>query len=240
MRALPLVLLAACSAGPNDLTLIDDVRLIAAIADPPSSAAGETYTLTSVIVEPFARPVDVLVWWCLPEGLGPCEVKTPELVDDQAITTLTAGLGVPVWIVACVDGVCRDPSEAQLRDPYAWLQELPLEGVTAAFRLARITELPPEERAPNPVFTEVPELPTEAVAPGTEVELAWTAPGAAIASGVTTWGAFGAVNRLVSEAGNVAVSWFAPDEPGESRLYLVVDDDHGGTAVWRGSVQVSD
>jgi hypothetical protein len=40
VRLLPLLLVGACAAGPSDLTTIDDLRLVAAIADPPEVAAG--------------------------------------------------------------------------------------------------------------------------------------------------------------------------------------------------------
>jgi hypothetical protein len=233
------LLAAGCMAGPNDLTLIDDVRLVAAVAEPPSSIAGETYTLTSVIVEPFDRPVDVVVWWCLPEDLGPCEVHTPALEGDEAVATLTAALPVPVWIVACVDGSCRDPSEADLRDPYTWLQELPLEGVAAASRLTRLTELPLAERAPNPSFVSTPPDLLDPVLPEAEVPLQWQAEGATFASGLTTAGGFGQVNVEVGADGSVEKSWFAPAEPGPAELYLVLRDEVGGSAVWRGAATVT-
>lgn len=239
MRIAPwCVWLTACGAMPNDITLIDDVRLIAAIADPPSAAVGETYTLTAIIADREERPVDVVIWWCLPEELGPCEVQTPDLVGDEAVATLTAGLPVPVFIVACADGSCADPSEDDLRDPYGWLQRLPLEGVTAGTRTVRVTELPPEKRPGNPVITEAPAGPLTA-APEEALSLRFVAPGAFIASGITSAGAFGAINTNVAEDGSVDLTWFAPTDEGDARLYVVVDDGAGGAAVWRGSVAVS-
>ncbi|MEQ1567125.1 MAG: hypothetical protein ABMA64_15910 [Myxococcota bacterium] len=232
---------AGCSAGPVDLTTISDLRLVAAVAEPPEVAAGETYQLDVVLVDPQGRDVDVVVASCLPEGIeppegvDPCLVATPELVGDTASVELLAVLPAPVFVVACVDGSCRDPSEAQLRDPYGWLQELPLEGVAAGSRMTRITELPPEERHQNPVIGDAPPPELDPVAPEAVVPLAWVVPGAETASGLTTAGAFGAVSVDVAEDGAVALDWYAPIEAGPAQLYVVVDDGLGGTAVWRGS-----
>lgn len=235
--AAPLVLVG-CAAGPVDLTRIDDLRLVAAIAEPPEVAAGETYRLDVVLVEPKGRPVDVVVGWCPPEELGPCEIETPELVGDTASVELLGVLPAPVWVVACVDGSCRDPDEADLRDPYAWLQRLPLEGVAAGERLTRITDAPPEERHQNPVFTTTPPESLPPVSSDEVVDLTWTAPGAVRASGLTTAGAFGEVSTELDPEGTAELSWYAPGRAGEADLYVVVDDELGGTALWRGSASV--
>ena len=234
-----LLALPACGMGPVDLTLIDDVRLVTAIAEPPEAAVDELVQLTAIVANPTSSAVDVLLWQCGPPEL-PCLTHHEVLQGDEVSSQFLPAF--PVWVLACRDGLCGDlaaPSEDDLRDPYSWLQSLPIEGVAAGNKIVPLTELPPEERHQNPVIVESPDVPIDGVAPEAPEELSFRVPGGTLASGLATAGGFDKVSTDVSSEGDVTVSWYAPSDPGSAKLYVVFDDAYGGTALWRAEATVA-
>ncbi len=127
-RILPLVFLAACGAGPQEETLLSELRVIAVVAEPPEVAPGEATTLTLTVADPLAAGADVVVWTCAPIG-GVCleatahdltdQVALASLQDQQVQVTLRPsallagalaeapdGVPLPLWILACEPGLC--------------------------------------------------------------------------------------------------------------------------------------
>ena len=142
---LGLTLLLSGCGGPRPETLLYELRIVAAVAEPPEVAQGEPYDLTAIIADPTGEGGDWMIWGCLPD-LG-CAVERGELGIDEPTATVVAVAPAPVWVMACAPGACdlSAATDAQLEDPQAWLQDLPVSGVTLGSRLTRITEAPVEE-----------------------------------------------------------------------------------------------
>lgn len=147
MRALlPVLLLAACTPGPNEETLVDELRVIAAVAEPPEVLPGETTEVDAFVADPLARGAEGAMWLCTPTEDGCAEAGTPlaerlvvgPVVDGELRGSLTlnplwaafAGpepIPAPVWVLACEPGLC--PQLDQLADalvdgPDAAVEEL--------------------------------------------------------------------------------------------------------------------
>jgi hypothetical protein len=226
--------LLGCGDGPADLTTITDLRLVAAIAEPPEVAAGERWTLTAVIADPFGDGADTWLWQCGPSEL-PCEVASGPLVGDTVSGSFLAGLPIPVWIVSCRPGICDAPTEEQLRDPPGWLATLPIAGVAAGTKTVALAEGP--ERNQNPQITTSPAAVFEA-ATLDAVPLRFVTTGGFSVSGLATAGGFARVSEVLPDSGDFTLDWLVPDTTGEARLWIVVDDGRSGTAVWRGTATV--
>ncbi|TNE87302.1 MAG: hypothetical protein EP330_18975 [Deltaproteobacteria bacterium] len=126
MRSLPLLaLLAACSAGPNEETLVDELRVIAAVAEPPEVLPGESTAVSVVVADPLLTGAKVAVWMCTPAEEGCAEagselsdrlavgqVENGTFVADLTINPLWAAFAnpepipAPVWVLACEPGLC--------------------------------------------------------------------------------------------------------------------------------------
>lgn len=232
-RALPLLLLAACADGPSEETLVRDVQVIAAVADPPVVAADEPYTLTVTAADPLDRGAEVLVWRC--DDLG-CDTRRGAPEDERVGFDLVGG-GGPLWVLACDPGICDldDPRPAHLRDPASWMAELPLEGVSLATREVPVTTEPETERPTNPVVEREPEAARLGEAsPKEPASLRFTVPGAERAWGYSTAGGFEMPVEDVDREGVVTLPWYAPKDDEDARLYVVFEDDEGGVTVWVG------
>ena len=229
-----LFMLWACD-GPNDATLLDTLKLVAAVADPPDVEVGEAYTLSVTVADPLGEGGDWLAWSCLPE-VG-CETRSGPL-DAETIRFDAVGVApLPVWFMACAPGACdlAAATEADLLDPTDWLATLPFDGVAVGSRFTRIVE-PGAPRNENPVITRTPDrLDT---GPEGELRLGFDAPGSERAWGLTTGGGFTMVNYDVGDAGNTELVWIAPKERGTYRVYVVFDDDEGGAVVWADDLEV--
>ena len=212
--------------GPADLTTVDDLRLVAVVADPPEGAVGELAVVTAVVADPFGEGADVTLWQCGPPDL-PCAVATGGLEGD--VFRGTAAIGLPLWIVACRPGLCPTPSEERLRDPVGWLRTLPIDGVAAGTKTVPIG--PGRE---NPLILTAP-LPEVVGDPEDAVPLRFVAPGVETASPLATAGGFAQLSEAVPTSGDFTLDWRTPSEPGEARIWVVLDDGLGGTAVWRGT-----
>lgn len=228
------VLLLGCGDGPLDLTRVDDLRLVTAIAEPAEVAVGETFVLTAVVADPFGEGADVWLWQCGPPEL-PCQIVSGALDDDTATGTFLGGLPLPMWIVACRPGVCAPPTEAELRDPVSWLQQLPLAGVAAGTKTVGVAD--GEDRRNNPELTTAPE-PSFDARPDDAVPLRFVGEGIATVSGLATAGGFSQLSEAVPRSGDFTIDWLTPADAGPVRLWVVVDDALGGSAVWRGTATV--
>ena len=235
MRVLliPWIVLAACEPGPNEETLVESLQIVAAVAEPPEVAPFEPYTLTATVVDPEQEGFEVLMWSCLDD----CESVRPDVDGTQALATVASVAPVPGWILACAPGVCDldDPRERDLKDPFGWLQTLPIEGVSLVSRLPRLTE-DTGERHVNPVIEEVPsEDKLQDVRSESSVRLNFSVPGAETAWTYTTLGGFRRPSEDIASDGAVTVEWFAPKKPDTADLFVVFVDALGGAVVWEGS-----
>lgn len=116
--------------GPDDDTLIDELRVLAVVAEPPEVEPGATVQITTYIADPLAEPgaapPDVMVWTCAllddtcyessEPGQG-ATVGQPE--NGTYVTTRTAPaaligvvndgttvLPLLLWTLACAPGLC--------------------------------------------------------------------------------------------------------------------------------------
>ncbi len=127
MRAMPIALLAltACG-GPNEETLVDELRVLAMVAEPPEVAPGAAAAVDVVVADPEESGVDVLFWTCASLGEGCLEHAAPGLgatvaapTDGHVRVTRTAPvelagivgdgvtvLPIPMYALACAPGVC--------------------------------------------------------------------------------------------------------------------------------------
>jgi len=65
----PLLLLTGvfgCAMGPSAETLVDELRVLAVLADKPEARPGETIALESLVVDPLDAGYDVMAWTCTP------------------------------------------------------------------------------------------------------------------------------------------------------------------------------
>lgn len=241
---MPALLALVGCMGPVDETRITELRVVSIATDPAQTTPGAPFALTVTVADPLAEGGDLLVWSCAPDELveklaitEQCAARTAPL-DAEQITFDWASLApLPIWAMACAPGLCGDLAAigpAALADPPAWLQTLPLTGVSAGFRSSPVAIDPKAPPATNPKVLTVPEGPVPADA---EVgsSLTFVAQGATTAFGYATSGGFGAASYDVSEEGEVTLTWFADPEASEpARLYVVFEDGNGGVAVWLG------
>lgn len=251
-----LLVLLACTAGPNEETLIDELRVLAILAEPPEVGAGETAEVSTTIVDPLDEGYESLVWACL---VSDTESSCPyTAVDSPTLSaTLPTELSLPeetalplaqVWALACVPGTCPlidgvrtnpDDWAEELANPYDWMEDLPIVGTSLAYRTVLVSSR--TERQPNPTLS-TDSATSLSVEVGGSIELSFTVTGnlgeETKVYGYTTAGGFNTTEQRPDEAGGVVLTWFAPDEAGDAALYVIVNDSLGGTALWEASVTV--
>jgi hypothetical protein len=242
MRILaPLLLLTACGMGPSDETLLDELRVIGAVVEPPEIAPGESVDVTATVVDPLQAGMELIIWACTPTTSGCAEDRLP-LAERMAVPAMTGNTGtatlrtpiVPlpedtvisgiVWLLACEPDLCEVIAEAR----------------TA---LANDSDFPDalRDRNANPIITVTAPLPATILA---EEELDFpldilddTVTDGLVAVGLTTGGGFGSPLFDVFE-GRADLVYFAPDQSGVVDLYVIVEDGNGGSAVWTGQTTV--
>ena len=233
------LLLVGCEEGPNPETLVDDVQVIAAVAEPLAVAPGEPWTLSTTVADPKDRGAEVLLWACLEDD---CAVERVAPEDEVASLDLVSTIPIPMWILACDPGICDldNPRPADLKDPFSWMQRLPLEGVSLSTRQVNILEQPEDPSPDNPVIELEPtDNQLRDAQKGDSRKLEFAVSGAQVAWGYSTAGGFASPSEDIAEDGTVTLTWFAPEKRGTVRLYVVFEDDEfGGTVVWRGEVAV--
>lgn len=124
----PVMLTLVACGGPSDETLIDELRILTAIPDPPEVEPGGRVSIAPVIVDPEQSGVEVLTWLCTiagPPG-SPClELVGPEPGDSlaaaqggvavdlmvspllsEALPGADSFLDIEVRVLACAPGLC--------------------------------------------------------------------------------------------------------------------------------------
>ena len=84
-------LLAGCMPGPSAETLVDELRVIAAVAEPPEVMPAETSNLEVVVADPLQNGAQVAVWACTPAGEDTCVEAGSPLAGRLATGTLDDG-----------------------------------------------------------------------------------------------------------------------------------------------------
>ena len=130
-----ILLLAACG-GPDEETLVDELRVLAVVAEPPEVAPGAAVTLTATVADPTDEGADVMIWTCTDLGDGCLEAADSDLgvtagtpTDGTFVATRTAPaalagvvsdgetvLPLPLWSLACTPGTCPPLDLAQRTD----------------------------------------------------------------------------------------------------------------------------
>ncbi|MEM6928848.1 MAG: hypothetical protein AAF602_18055 [Myxococcota bacterium] len=234
-----LLALVGCMGGPNLATRIGELRVVAAKADPPGVGLGEPFDLVVWVADPLDRGSDVLSWSCVEDiPCAPIRSEVPDLVEGTTppLTQPRLAAPAPIWVLACSDGDCGDlddPPEARLRDPFGWLQDLPLAGVSAASRLPPIAE-DPTVPLTNPLVTAAPKTVLDRDA--LQVDLTFTVLEATSAFGYATTGGFDAPLYEPDAAGNVTLTWFPDPEQEAGEVFVVFTNLLGGSEVWQAPV----
>jgi len=263
---IPLLFLVGCG-GANDETLVDELRVMAIVAEPPEVAPGAESAVSVYVADPTAVDPDVLTWTCTNLGDGCLEASDP--AQGTTVSSLDGGtIGATVvasaalagvvadgetvfpvltWALACAPGTCpvidlaasqpdsgsqeAEELAAFLADPFTAVADLPLEGTSLAYSQVGVSMRDVPLVNPTLLATE----PEPVVAAGGEVDLAFTAEGdgAMTAYGYTTLGGFGATSYDVTE-GSVTMTWFGPEAAGDAALWVIVNGEDGGSAVWTG------
>ena len=239
------LMLAACM-GPQDETLIAELRLVAMAAEPPQVAPGEPFNLTLTVADPLEEGGDLLVWSCVPDEPFPGLTELPPLptgcvsqylplTAEQLEVPWVGVAPLPLWGIVCAPGLCGDLTdvpEDRLEDPFAWLQDLPVSGVSAGFRTTPVAVGDEGESPTNPALEVVPDLIEADPVEGAVLD--FVAVGATSAYGYATAGGFSAASYEVASDGSVALTWLPPDPPTQTQLYVVFEDGLGGVSVWLG------
>lgn len=255
------LLALGCADGPNDETLVPELRVLAIQADPPEAAPGGQVDLNVTIADPLGTGAEVLLWHCTDLGTGCLEDGTEhswrlDLVEDGVSATATVPLALAalaseeplratqLWALACEPGLCpqvEEPEAWDLSDPSAWLADLPMSGVSLGLNLMAISTR--EDRLANPELALATAQPLEIDAGGVlnlafDVLLHSATTDEAYAFGYATAGGFELTEYAVGDDGEVSLAWYAPEEPSTAELYVVVNDGEGGVGVWTGQAQV--
>ena len=243
--------LVACG-GPVEETLVDELRVVAAIPSTPEARPGERIDVDVTIIEPDGAPVDVMVWLCTASGPpgAPCLEdgfdRSTSMVVQRGVTGDVAAslelspalagvlsdsvLEIPtsLWVLTCEPDVCpiMDASgeelAAALADPAALLRELPLQGVAASRRTVRVSNRSDDERNQNPTLFGV--VGESQVAP--EAEVTFTLDVRDDQPGGTAYGYATAGGFSAVEApvidGKVELVWFAPEGEPVGPVQLLV------------------
>lgn len=262
-----LFLLLACS-GPNEETLVDELRVMSMVVEPPEAAPGAVVSLSVRIADPLEESPQVMLWSCTNLGDGCVEAAEPsqgvtvgppvdgQLTVRRSVSEMllpivqdgTTVLPVFLWALACVPELCPiidlaatapdvGSVEAKtlstfLADPFSAMEDLPLEHTSLAFTQLKVSTH--ATHIVNPVLT--PQFETVTVRAEDSVDLVFQVQdsGDYMAYGYTTAGGFGTPKYDSSKNGIVTLTWFGPAEAGEADIWVVVNSDTGGTAVWQG------
>lgn len=130
VRALLLTASLVACGGPVEQTLVDELRVVAAIPSTPEARPGEIVDVSVTIIEPTGADVDVLVWLCTPSGPpgSPCLEEAGSQANAVAVakgvpgdvqvslevSPLLAGalsdavpeVPVALWVLTCEPDLC--------------------------------------------------------------------------------------------------------------------------------------
>lgn len=236
----PLLTLLAC-AGPNDETLLEELRVLAMIPEAPEIAPEEQTDLDVLVVDPLDTGAEVLVWSCTTldgqiclediegrsvEVMRPVEGHISTQVSASSSLGLIAGPEplplIQVWALACEEGLC--PLIEQVRagesiatelwaNPLDWMSELPKQGVSLAATSLSVSTRSVEERHGAPTMDAVTS--SDSTRPGGEIQIEATATGE-LGEEAKIWayteaGGFTATNTRPDEMGVAKLTWIAPE-----------------------------
>lgn len=249
-------------ASPAELLPGEATTLTVTVADPQGGGvellAWPCTDLGEGCAEDLGQPVAEWVTVLDPQG----EDATLALVASPLWTAFleadTGGLAFDpyagAWFLACRPGLCAPIDLARaapapgseddltlrtfLHDPTAGMADLPLDGASLGQRRVPVSDRPAEERNENP------ELRLEddralSLAPGGEEELTFglidETPDALQLDGYTSIGTLGPAR---TDFYAPSFTWYAGDQAGAGRIYVVLRDGEGGSALWRGDATV--
>lgn len=223
-----MILLSACTPGPVAETLVDELRVMAIVAEPMEVVPGGSTTLTVHVADPRAEDPEGLVWVEAPVRADPVDG-----VLQVAVAAPDAAGVAPAWALVCAAGLCgvMEEEDPDVSDPEGLVARYPLEGVSLALGGFLVADTP--VGLTNPVLT--PAFDALAVAPGGRLALPFAVEGGETAYGYGFAGGFGAIEYPVAD-GAATLEWYAPEEAGDVELIVVVNGT--GTAVWRGTATV--
>lgn len=256
----------AC-AGPSDTTRVRDVQIVHVGAQPAELNPGEPGTLTVTVADPSGEGVEVMAWPCTDLGEGcledPDAATAVELDGEDGVVevvgspyweqALSSGEELPfdpfqgVWFLACRTGLCPVIAQAVagdaaaldfLRDPTGGMVDLPLDGTSLVRRTVRVSQRTPDERNDNP---SIERLGDEALQLSTQGELALSFSVRDDGEGTLSTDVFtslGTLGPARAEGEEPEFTWYASEEAGQGRIYAVVRDEEGGSALWRSEVAV--
>jgi len=119
----------ACG-GPNDETLVDELRVLSIITEPPEVAPGDDYTFQHLTHIPSGTAAERLTWTCTFDGTRCVESEVASRIDEWVHITEPNGvelqsqermvpnsfaaalseelpqLQIPLWTLACTPGLC--------------------------------------------------------------------------------------------------------------------------------------
>jgi len=228
------------------------------VIEPPEAAPGEEIQVIAHLADPDDVGALAGAWTCLGFG-GECLEQDEDRLDktSELDPTIRWTLAAPVessallldadetmaslWVMACEEGFCplledETPVPEDLADPYTMMETLPMEGVSLARRSLWISEAQPEERRENP--TVEADFGDDILVTAEEtIDLCFSVSGATDGYGHASAGGFTETEAEVDE-GKLSLVYSAPPETGEVELWVVVQTEDGGSAVWTGSLTV--
>ncbi len=266
-RVLPILLLAACQ-GPDEDTLLEELRVLSLRADPPQAGPG-VFRVDATVVDPLDQGAEFAMWTCL-NGAGGClEENLGDLalwstwapVDGEEYShtfpsVIPPGIELPfgpaVYGLACEPGLCplldllADPPEPGTQaydEAAAWMADPfgMLEELPLEGVALTFRFLPVDDGsgATNPVVTRDGEGPVQSV-PEQESVLRFRVDGASPTVAYPYADAGGWTMPAVEVIdGEVELRWIAPSYAQDPvRLYVAFESEDGGSAIWKGQAVV--
>ena len=266
-RVLPILLLAACN-GPDEDTLLKELRVLSLRADPPQVGTDDI-RIDATVVDPLDQGAELALWSCLAGADGCIEKSFGDLsawsswyeVDGEEYSRTFANVippgvelpfGPAVYGLACEPGLC--PLLDLLADPPAPGTddyERALQWMADPFGM--LEELPLEgvaltfrflpvddgSGATNPVVTRDGEGVVPSV-PDQESVLRFRVDASAPTVAYPYADAGGWTMPAVEVVdGEVELRWIAPSFPQDTvRLYVTFESEDGGSAIWKGTANV--
>lgn len=102
---------SGCGPGPSDETLVEELRVLAMVAEPPEVAPGSSSGLSVYVADPEESGGDLLVWTCTNLGEGCLEAAVPGFgatVGSVSGTPVGATMEVTVPVPAEFEPVVAD------------------------------------------------------------------------------------------------------------------------------------
>jgi len=258
------ILLLACS-GPNEETILEELRVLSMLPQAPEVSPGETTTVDVRIVDPADAGYRALVWTCTLLGedcLEDDEGRAPALAtveDGRSAVSVLASPAlaavvdetplplVSIWALACAGDACPllDDVEEGVEidrdiwsDPTDWMASLPKEGTSLAFTSLYVSTRAADARHVNPQISISPEAPTAATSEEVDIEVQITGDlgTEARAWGYATEGGFMRPSDRPDSRQLARLVWVAPETAGSSDGFIVVVDGQGGGALWEGTL----